>query len=68
MNIESLNKKEKKQIDIFQKALRQSYKRNIKKYGFTEQAKDEIKKDIESIGRRIVKSGFKMGLDWLNSK
>lgn len=68
MNIKSLNKDEDAKAKKFQNAMVGTYKRNIKRYGFSDKAQKEIKKDLRSIMRELVKSGIKIGEEWLNLK
>ena len=67
MNIKTLNNKEDKLVNKYQRVYFQSILKAIKQKGVSKSALRQHRKSMKLISREMTKSGLGLGLQWLNS-
>ena len=67
MNIKTLNNKEDKLVEQYQKVYFKSILKSIKQKGISKAAINEHRKFIKKLSKEMTNSGLGLGLQWLNS-
>ena len=67
MNIKTLNNKEDKLVEQYQKVYFKSILKAIKQKGISKVALNQHRKYIKTLSKEITNSGLGLGLQWLNS-
>jgi len=67
MNIKTLNNKEDKLVEQYQKVYFKSILKAIKQKGISKVALNQHRKNIKTLSKEITNSGLGLGLQWLNS-
>jgi len=67
MNIKTLNNKEDKLVEQYQKVYFKSILKSIKQKGISKAALNQHKKTMKALSKELTNSGLGLGLQWLNS-